>query len=353
MLFLSRRFGNEGLTMRTVLITGIDGSAAQSILKCLRMSGNYRIIVTGIDPLCVGLYRGDIGYLMPTAWSEFKVKLAEICKTEDVEIIIPGSDIELEQFVKDKLWYEQNCPPMIIDWKNAEVARDKYLTSQTLSKLGFKTPKTWLYKDFDKIDVTPVIIKPRRGFGSKFLFKQVRSSEAKFFGDFLLGNGWEPVAQETLIGNEYSAMTLCAKDGELLCSFTAWSEKKFGQSYRTIIKKGDPTIDELIKEISMSLSSVGPLSIQMILDVKSGEYKIFELNARFTGAQIIRAMAGQNMPDLIVRNWLDGIKEFPKVKGTQVALWYQDFSYVPVDTTLDLYTTGKCERKKGKFPHYL
>jgi len=343
----------EDLSLRNVLVTGTDGGAAQSIMKCLRKAKKYRIIATGIDPLCIGIHMGDVGYLVSKDWEEYKKELKEISEKENVDIIIPGSDIELSHFANNRKWYEENCPPILIDWKNVNIARDKYLLQEKLKELGFPYIKTWKVDEFDKIDTCPVVLKPRHGFGSNMLFKEVRRKHVKSLADYIQNQGWEPIAQEQLYGREYSCMTLRAKDGELLSYFIAWSFKKFGQSYKTIIKKDDPQIRDLIIRLSEKLNSIGPLSIQLIKDTESGELKIFELNARFTGAQIVRAEGGVNMVDLAISNWLDGIKEYPKVRNPFVAYWYHDFSYSSFKDLENLIKERKTKRGKVYCPKYL
>jgi len=338
--------------MRTVLVTGIDGGAAQSILRCLRKARRYRVIVTGIDPLCIGLYRGDKGYLVSKDWEEFKKQIEKICKKEKVDIIIPGSDIELTHFVKNREWYEENCPPILIDWKNIPLARDKYLLQKKLKELGFPYIETWKEDEFDKIDLYPIVLKPRHGFGSRMLFKGVEKEHLEGLVKYMKHWRYQPIAQKQVFGDEYSCMTLRAKDGELLCYFIAWSFKKFGQSYKTIVKKDEPEIKELIISLGEKLKSVGPLSFQLIRDIEDNKLKIFELNARFTGAQIVRAYGGMNMVDLAVRNWLDGKKEYPRLKKEYVAFWYHDFGYSPIEVVENLKRTG-VTKKKVKLPKYL
>jgi len=340
--------------MRTILVTGTDGGAAQSIMKCLRKAKKYRIIATGIDPLCIGIHRGDVGYLVSRDWEKYKKELKRISEKEKVDIIIPGSDIELSHFANNRKWYEENCPPILIDWKNVSIARDKYLLQEKLKELGLPYIKTWKVDEFDKIDACPVVLKPRHGFGSNMLFKGVRRKQVKALADYILDQGWEPIIQEQLYGREYSCMTLRAKDGELLSYFIAWSFKKFGQSYKTIVKKDDPQIRDLIISLSEKLNSIGPLSIQLIKDAESGELKVFELNARFTGAQIVRAEGGVNMVDLAIKNWLDGVKEYPRIKDSYVAYWYHDFAYSDLSHLFKTVKTKRVGNKDEiKMPKYL
>ncbi len=339
--------------MITVMVTGVDGGAAQSIMKCLRLAKGYRIIAVGVDPLCIGIYRGDVGYLVSKDWERYKEEIKEISEKEGVEIIIPGSDIELDHFCRERKWYEKECPPILIDWENVNLARDKYLLQKRLKEMGFPYIKTWLEKDFDKVDRCPLVLKPRRGFGSRLLFKDVRKKWLKPLGEYIRSHGWEPIAQEQVEGHEFSCMTLRAKDGELLSTFLAWSVKKFGQSFKTCVMKDGKEMEELIVSLGERIKSIGPLSFQLIKDAESGELKVFELNARFTGAQIVRAYGGVNMVDLAVRNWLFGEKDFLKVRGPFIAYWYHSFGYGSMDEFVELLKKRRVEGRKLKLPKFL
>lgn len=334
--------------MKKVLVTGTEGGASQSIIKCLRMARGYKIITTGIDPLSIGVYRGDKGYLVSKSWEEFKLQIVKICEKEKVEIIIPGSDIELDHFLEEYEFYEKNCPPILMDRTLARIARDKLLTARTLKSLGFSTPKTW--EDLEEVDKYPVVLKPRKGFGSNYLFKDVTSDLIIPLGRYIRNAGHEPIAQEQLIGTEFSCMTLNSKDGELLAVQTARSVKKFGQSYKTIMEKNEE-LEELVCKMSKALRATGPLSFQLIKTERG--YTTFELNARFTGAQIVRAYAGQNGPDILIRNWLTGEKLYPQIKQELVAFWYHDFGYLPLEEFKKVEVEKKIRKRMVHCPKYL
>ena len=312
------------------------------------MAKNYRIITTGIDPLCIGIYRGDKGYIVSKDWEKFKDELKNICEKEKIEIIIPGSDIELDHFAKEDKFYEQLCPPILFDKHLVSIARDKWLTAKTLKSLGFLTPKTWL--NLEEVDQFPVILKPRAGFGSNYLFKDVTQDLLIPLTRYIRSAGYEPIAQEQLLGPEYSCMTLNAKDGQLLAVQTAKSVKKFGQSYKTIIEDNNE-LEEVVCKISKTLKATGPLSLQLI-KTQLG-YSTFELNARFTGAQIVRAYAGQNGPDILVRNWLTGEKIYPQIARELVAFYYHDFGYLPLEEFKKVETLKKVRKRMAECPKYL
>jgi len=337
--------------LTTVMVTGVDGGAAQSVVKCLRLAGKYRIVVVGIDPYCIGVHVGDVGYVVSRDWEIYKQQIHEICRREGVDIIIPGSDIELDHFSENIDWYREHCAPVIVDPETVKTARDKYLTSITLKELGFKSPKTWTVEEFKSIDSYPVVLKPRKGYGSNMLFKDVEEEEIFTLSSYIIRHGWEPIAQEQIEGKEYSCMTLRSREGELLATEVAWSYKKYGQSYKTIVLKGKEDMEDYVERVSEALRSKGPLSLQLI--EREGEYYIFELNARFTGAQIVRAHAGQNGPDLLVQNWLYGTKKYPKVERDLVALWYHDFGYLSPRDLERVLREGRTNMRRVRLPKLL
>lgn len=327
--------------MRTVLITGMGGQAALSILKCLRLAGGYRIITTDIDPLRGGIYRGDKGYIVPTEEKAFIRRLNKICIIEKVDVIVPGSDFELSIFARKKRMFKT---PILFCAHAVLLARDKYETAKWLKANGLKAPKTWLMTEIPSNLKYPVIIKPRYGWGSNYLFEANDENELKTFSNYLLRNGQIPIIQEKLVGKEYSGMGLVGKDGTILSITCAESVKKFGMSFKTIHGNENDYIPQktIIAKILAKSQIKGPLSVQMIGDT------VFEMNARFTGAQIVRAVAGVNGPDILIKNFLDGKKVYP-TSLKLIALWYADYFYITEERYKNLVKKKETEIE-GFFP---
>ena len=337
----------------TVLVTGSGGQAALSIIKCLRLAGEkYRIITTDVDPLLAGPYVGDKGYLIEKGWNLFIPQLNKICANERVDIIIPGSDIEIDHLSsrREKL----NTPIILADKKIVKISRDKLLLSQWLEKKGFPYPRTFKglmdINPFPRFIPYPVIIKPRMGWGSNDQTRIKSEEEMRAYREFFREQGKltedSMITQELLDGTELSGMAIISKDGEILNISCAESVKKFGMSYKTIHGSEEDYLDfkSLVTKIVGKLGATGPLSIQGF-KTSSGEIKIFEFNPRFTGAQIVRAHGGVNGPDILIENWLNGTKQYPTVKERFVALWYADYLYIPYNDYENLKTKKEIEKK--------
>jgi carbamoyl-phosphate synthase large subunit len=66
----------------------------------------------------------------------------------------------------------------------------------------------------------------------------------------------------------------------------------------------DETMQAYCEALARRLDSRGPLNIQ--LRVHDGDYYVFEIHPRFSGTTPIRASAGFNEPDVLLRHHLNG-----------------------------------------------
>jgi len=157
-----------------VLITGSGGAARQSIIKSLNLAGGYRIISTDIDPFLPGVYRGAKGYLMPKGWDSYISAIRDICSKEKVDMLIPGSDIELGPLSENKEVIENLGTKMMISTQKAiDIGNDKWQTYLFLKDCAFPTIPTSLEEDLIKKDYRiefPVIVKPRFGWSSLHVY---------------------------------------------------------------------------------------------------------------------------------------------------------------------------------------
>jgi len=331
--------------MITVLVTGGGGQVAQSVIKCLRLAKDYRIIVTDIDPYLTGIYRGDAGYLISKGWKSYYQDINNICRDEKVQIIIPCSDIELDYIVKN---IEEFDVPILMAYpETVRLCRDKWLTAKALREKGFNSPLTYSFEEYEGLEKPEgdYILKPRFGFGTRHFYHPHDSTELYALAAYMERDGWEPIVQQYLEGPEYSGMVFLSKDSEILAVTSAKSEKRFGMSYKTIhaSEEEDKPIKRLMCEIATALGVIGPLSVQ--IRIHKGELYVHELNARFTGAQVIRAVLGVNGPDILIKNWLMGEKHYSTIKYGAVALWYADYMYIMKEEAEDLQETLKTPHK--------
>lgn len=328
----------------SVLVTGVSGgSIGEQIVFALKVARTpYRIVATDANPFSLGLYSTDKGYIVPKASDEaYLAKMVEICKNESVKVLIPGSEAELLEISRNKdLFQDQGILLLMNSTDVIDLCGDKWRTYVFLKNNGFNTPESHLWQDgTDKIEFDyPVVIKPcvTTG-GSRFTFVAQDEDELSFFVRYHRRQGHTPIVQK-YVGtgeDEYTVEVLTSFEGEPLGSVVIKRRIVGGLSrlckiknYRvdsepllisTGISQGViddfPEIRRYAENIALKLGSKGPINIQCRM-TENG-INVFEINPRFSGTESLRALAGYNAPDALIRKYVlgDDIKGLSYERG--------------------------------------
>lgn len=320
-----------------VLVTGVGGGGVgEQIMFALRTAETpYRIIATDMDPHSLGLHSADKGYVVPRSTDELYItRMLEICKSEGVKVLIPGSEAELIKISETReIFRDHDVIPLINTESVINLCLNKWKTYLFLQKEGFKVPITSIRPPArgirlcdDKIEY-PMIVKPYLGTGgSRFVFVAQNEEELNFFVQYIRRNGSEPMIQEYVgsAENEFTVGVLTSFEGDVLGSI-ALKRRLSGRlstlcvikNYRdaskpihisTGISQGliddFPEVRKNAESIALKLGSRGPINIQC--RVVEGESFVFEINPRFSGTESLRALAGYNAPDALIRKYVLG-----------------------------------------------
>jgi len=316
-----------------VLVTGCGGgSIGEQVIKCLRLSKlNCRVIATDVTEISKGKVDGDEFVIVPLAYSDAYIpKLLDICVSRKIDVVIPGSEVELKIISLNRDLFKQNNICLLINSNDVlRTCLDKNLTSKFLSNNGYYTPlssEITSVGDLAKLNQFPLVLKPSVGGGGSVntLIAQ-NETELQLFGVFLLEQYPSFIAQE-YVGDgesEYTVGILSDKDSNVIDSIilkrnilsglgsklkvkNKTNQTQLG-SYLVIssgISQGEIVRNEIIsntcENLAVSLGSTGPLNIQCRL--VDDKVFIFEINPRFSGTSPMRAMAGFNEVDLMIRN---------------------------------------------------
>lgn len=319
-----------------VLVAGVGGGGhGMEVLKAFKMaSHNYKIVATDMWENSFGLSETSYRYVIPPASSDDYISLLlKICKKENVQAIATGSEPELKKVAKNSQIFEDIGVKVLLNpYEVIERCTDKYALMNFLNKNGVKCANYFLYeseRDIDNIKSYPVVIKPRIGGGSQYVFVAQDKEEAKFFSNYLRKYGFEPLIQEYVgdYNEEYTVGILYADKGKLVSSIAMKRLLGSGLSTRQIVN--DPktkkryvissgisqgVIDEFkgvrkqAEKIASLLGVNGPVNIQC-RNTESGIIP-FEINPRFSGTTGPRSTVGHNEPDIFCRYRLFG--EIPK-----------------------------------------
>jgi carbamoyl-phosphate synthase large subunit len=351
-------------TNANVLVTASGSVVAQGIMKCLRLANSrdgpakYRIVSTDCSPLAAGLYRADLGVLVPEAIApDYIDTLIKVAKREDVKAIFVGSDEELGPVTESQARIEKETgaavmvnPPGVLS-----AARDKWETSVVLERLGIPHARSALPDGIDSFirdNSFPLVVKPREGHGSiGFHIVQDLVGAQKAIST-IEKMGWRPVLQEFLGDDdqEFTTGVVVDADGsEVLSSIAMRRTLKGGQTYKAFVDDFQDVRREA-EETAIKLGCRGPLNVQarMVGDL----LKVFEINPRISASCPIRAVAGVNEPDIMYRNFALGEKVHVSSYEKLACFRYWNEVYVPLNSFEEMVIDGQSDGQESLVPGY-
>lgn len=294
----------ENIKRITVLVTGIgSGGAGEGVVKSLNMvKGKYRIIGTDMNSLSAMTFRVDAGYKIPkcTDTSYFD-RLNKICKDEKVEVLIPGSDAEMDVISNNLEKIDKRIFVLAHPKETVNICRDVWNTYLFLKKNKFYTPESYIPEEPRNLKF-PLIVKDRFGGGSKNIFVVEDKKELDYALNALKKKNLKPIVQEYVgnINEEYTTGVLFSKERKLISSVTFKRTLLAGAS-GTMICKEFKEINEYAVKIASKLNTIGSINLQSRL--VDGKPYIFEINPRFSGSSPARAGLGVNEVDLAIESY--------------------------------------------------
>lgn len=309
-----------------VLITSVGNiGVGNNILNALKLSDMpLNIIGIDISEFNIPVDRLNSFYKIPRVQEpSYKKEITDIIIKNHVDIIFVGCEQEYHFFQSYRKFYEKLGAYVVINSDElGEIGFDKYKTYEYLKNKNINVPKYCKLnniEDCKNINFFPVVIKPNKGSASsQNVFIAFDIDDAKAFSRYLLNLNVEVIAQE-YVGNsesEYTIQVTSDSSGNVLgCIITkrnfdsgiSYKNKLIynGQSYiiSSGITQGEILHNDFIKSqainISLALNSRGPLNIQgmFVNDV----FWIIEVHPMITGSVYIRALAGYNEPENIIK----------------------------------------------------
>ncbi len=297
--------------MTRILVTGAGAVLGQGILKSLAQAGDrYSVYSFDPNPLSVGLHWTSHAGLLPMANdASYAARVEQTLDQVRPAAVLVGTDVELAIFAERRTEWEQRFDTQILvsSPEIIEIADDKYQTAEWLRANGLPYPETALADDPAAVDALvkncgfPLIVKPRRGARSVGV-SLVRDRASL---DAAIVPGTDQIVQQFAgpEDEEYTAGVLYF-DGGVRAQIVLRRDLRDGNTYRAF--SGDfPDCEDYVRRVGEALKPHGPANFQFRRHA-SGEFKLFEINARFSGTTPMRALLGFNEVDMALRHLLDG-----------------------------------------------
>jgi len=316
----------------SVLVTGIGGGGhGEQILKALKLGTlSYNITGTDMNAHCANRPRVDHFAVLPAASdSAYIGAVVNLAKEHECVAIFHGSEPEMlelsraRQVLESEGLYVPVNPQRVL-----EICQDKAKTFCHLQAHGFPVPEFHeiaSMDDLNSVEIFPVIIKPSvGGGGSSNVFIAQTRSELEMFARYLLELYARFIVQEYVgtADQEFTVGVLFGSDGALINSIAIKRKinnaltirsrvpnlsgrKELGQTLivSTGISQGQvadwPQVRRQCEAMAASLAPLAPVNIQCRM--VNNTVVPFEINPRFSGTTSLRAMAGYNEPETLIR----------------------------------------------------
>lgn len=302
-----------------VMVAGIGGaSLGTEIAKSLTLAGNYRLFGCDISPTAYGLYDDQFVATFPVDRADYAASVIDACRQAGANWLVPGGEQPLQLLADAQSELEDNGITLVSN--SAKIIHhfsDKAETFTQLEVCDIPVPRTSIVQSEEDVESVglPCIIKPATGSGgSVSVFFALSVEEAMIYADFIRRGESEPVAQEyiDIEEGEFTIGVLSLPDGSIAGSVALKRvmDAKLSVSYRGrggLISSGYsqghiddyPELRDQAEHIARSIGSRGPVNIQG--RVRDGVLIPFEINPRFSASTYLRALAGFNEVDIMLR----------------------------------------------------
>ncbi|MEO7728979.1 MAG: ATP-grasp domain-containing protein [Burkholderiales bacterium] len=315
-----------------VMVTGVGGGGhGEQIVKALRLGKlRYRIIGTDIDRYCSGFSEVDISCQVPRASAPgYMETILALCKQHGVKALFHGSEAEMVTFDAQRARIESMGVYLPVNREHVlKACQNKVSTMKFLQAHGFPAPQSREIvsgEDLANYNEFPAVLKPAiGGGGSANVYIVQDRQELELFAQHLLKTS-TPVLLQQYVGSpdaEFTVGVLFGSDGALLNSIAIrrvignaisvrlrvpnrTSNHTLGNSLviSSGVSQGEvgrwPLVTAQCERIARALKPNAPVNIQcrLVNDIVIP----FEINPRFSGTTSLRAMAGYNEPDVLIR----------------------------------------------------
>lgn len=305
---------------RVALVKGFKNA-----LNKLNIQG--KVVAIDLRNDAPALYFADKSYQVKSIEDESYVdEIINICNKEDINMIIPIMEREIEILSQKKEYIEKSTKSKVIlsPKETIEICRNKFKTGKFLEENGFYTPKIITDDDLKNKNYTfPLFIKPLDGVSSINAFKINNEEELTFFRNYIKN----PIIQEFIDGEEYGIDVLADFDGNPISIVPMRA---------VTVRAGDYTRGEIIKnrliidttkKLLEKLNIIGPIVIDCM--IKDDKVYIIEINGRFSTEAPALFEIGDDKPEKLMRLMLgEKLKYNEDYKEYVTFMFYEESIYI-------------------------
>jgi carbamoyl-phosphate synthase large subunit len=263
------------------------------IVSAFRRAGAHTVAVDA-DPLAPALYHAHERAIVPRVDGDgYLPALRQLVREHGVRLVIPLADLDHLLLAERRT----ELDGALVLLPAPEVVRrteDKHEAHLFFEQHGIPSPASWLPDELPGDLPYPVLVKPRRGFGSRHIYRAEDGEELDFY---LRKTPADSFVQQVCAGEEFSIDVFCDFEGRCLGAIPrTMIESKGGESIKGMSIKDDALID-FGRQVAETLPIWGPANIQCFR-VAPDRHEVTDVNPRFGGGFPLPLAAGGRYPEL-------------------------------------------------------
>jgi carbamoyl-phosphate synthase large subunit len=228
-------------------------------------------------------------------------KLLALCRKNKIDMVVPLIDPELEVLAPQYDKFRSNGIMAVVSpARTIEIAFDKYQTWLHAKQAGIDVPETvTTIEDALKLISAgklswPVIVKPRRGSASMYVYNCRNEDELQL----AFGNCPAPMIQQFVSGDEYGYDIFCDGDFKPVSVFCKLKLAMRAGETDKAVSVNDKKFIDLGMKIARAFPVFGPADV----DVRIGNNGpvLLEINPRFGGGYPCSHLCGADFPSKLV-----------------------------------------------------
>ena len=250
-------------------------------------------LAVDLDELAPALYAADRRAIVPPIGDPgYLDALRALVAEHDVRLVVPLADLDHLLLAEHR--DDLGALVLLPGPDTIRLCEDKHAAHRFFEERGIATPGTWLPGDLPADLRFPVLVKARRGFGSRHIYRAEDRRELDFFLGYTTE---ESMVQEVCRGEEFSIDVFCDTDGRCLNAIPrTMIASKGGESIKGMTTRDSQLIDHG-RRVAEALRIVGPANIQCFRE-PDGTLPVTDVNPRFGGGFPLPTAAGSRYPEL-------------------------------------------------------
>jgi carbamoyl-phosphate synthase large subunit len=247
----------------------------------------------------------DRSYIVPLCGEPgFLRRIAEICRLEQVDLVIPTIDPELPVYARSaELLGRTGTALCLSSRETVELCGDKQLTNRWLRSRDFPATRQVNLSEFLRAGCGwnfPVVVKPRHGSGSLGIRRVSCEQELAALAE-AQQRTVEYVVEQIAPGEEYTINAFVDEHGVCRAAVPHRRIEVRGGEVSKAATVKDRRLIGMGREIAEALPGAhGPLSIQCFLE-PGGAIHVTEINPRFGGGYPLTHRAGARFTDWLLQ----------------------------------------------------